>query len=150
GDYRVNVAPLLNLISGPVGPGRMPPALVNAYVKSIQLGGVDVLNQGIRLERPPGQPLEIVIGRRFGSIEGSVASGSPGVTVVLVPTVNHRFDLFRTTTLDPAGRFRLDRVPPGDYRLFAWQDVDEGAWEDPEFVRRYESAGTPVPVAEGM
>jgi hypothetical protein len=48
-----------------------------------------------------------------------------------------------------SGRFQFDRVPPGDYKVFAWQEVEAGAWHDPEFMRTYENLGTPVRVSEG-
>ena len=47
------------------------------------------------------------------------------------------------------GRFHIDRIPPGDYRAFAWEDVNDGAWQDPEFMSVNENRGTPVRIAEG-
>ena len=55
-----------------------------------------------------------------------------GVTVALLPNVRGRFDLVRTATTDPSGRFRLDRVAPGDYKVFAWSEVSDGDWQDPD------------------
>ena len=42
-----------------------------------------------------------------------------------MPEVARRknFALFRTTASDEQGGFRLTRVPPGNYRLFAWDSV---------------------------
>jgi hypothetical protein len=40
-------------------------------------------------------------------------------------------------------------LTPGDYRLFAWEDIQTGAWEDPDFMRPYEGRGTPAHVNEG-
>jgi hypothetical protein len=155
GDYRVNIAPILSF------PGQQLPAslrsaargLERVYVKSIRLADVDVLNAGVRLERPPASPLEIVIGTNPGSLDGSVSNGSQataaGVTVVILPDVRGRIDLFKTTTTDPGGRFHIDRIPPGDYKAFAWEDVNDGAWQDPEFMSVHENQGTPVRIAEG-
>jgi hypothetical protein len=155
GDYRVNVAPILNL------PGQLPPpplrsaakSLDSVYVKSIRLGNVDVLNAGVRLERPPASPLEIVIGTNPGALDGSVSNAAQdagaGVTVVVMPDVRGRIDLFKTTTTDPAGRFHIDRIPPGDYKAFAWENVSDGAWQDPEFMSVNEIRGTPIRIAEG-
>ena len=131
----------------------MPPSLQRAYVKSIRLGDVDVLNSGLRLQGAPAGQLEIVIGTAPGAVEGSVFNDSqtagPGVTVVLLPDVRRRTDLYKTTTTDPSGRFRIDRVPPGDYRAFAWQEISDGAWQDPDFMQGQEARGTPVRVGEG-
>ena len=64
GDFRLNVAPILNLAARPPGPPnfQVPPSLQHAYVKSIRLGDVDVLNSGLRLQGAPAGQLEIVIG----------------------------------------------------------------------------------------
>ena len=155
GDFRLNVAPLLNLAPRPPGPPnlRVPPSLQNAYVKSIRLGEVDVLNSGLRLQGAPAGQLEIVIGTTPGALEGRVVNDSqpagPGITVVLLPDVRRRTDLHKTATTDPSGRFRIDRVPPGDYRVFAWQEIGDGAWQDPDFMQGQESRGTPVRIGDG-
>jgi Carboxypeptidase regulatory-like domain len=106
----------------------------------------------VHFDRPAAAPLEIVIGTKPGAIEGDVAAAAgaplPGATVVLLPNARNRFDLFRTTTSDPSGRFRFDRVPPGDYKIFAWDEVSDGAWQDPDFLRIYEERGTPIQARE--
>jgi hypothetical protein len=152
GDYRVSVSPILNL--NPAPPSfTVPPSLRNAYIKSIRLGNVDVLNSGVHLERPPSDFLEIVIGTRPGTVEGTVVteqqSAAAGATVVLLPDFRRRTELYKTITTDASGRFHMDRVPPGDYRLFAWDDIEEGAWQDPDVMRAYESRGTSVRVRDG-
>jgi hypothetical protein len=155
GDFRLNVAPILNLAGRPPGPPnfQVPPSLQRAYVKSIRLGDADVLNSGLRLQGAPAGQLEIVIGTAPSVVEGSVfndgQTAGPGVTVVLLPDVRRRTDLYKTTTTDPSGQFRIDRVPPGDYRAFAWQEIGDGAWQDPDFMQGQEARGTPVRVAEG-
>ena len=59
----------------------------------------------------------------------------------------HRVDLVKSTSSDASGRFRLDRVPPGDYVAFAFDDVEEGQWQNPEYVAARESKGTRVRIA---
>ena len=151
GDYRMSVAPVLALAPGPAL--TVPKGLENAYIKSISLGNVDVLNRGVHLEGPTSVPIEIVIGTHPGALEGSVLTdqqaAAAGVTVVLLPDVRGRSDLYRTTTTDLSGRFHLDRVPPADYKAFAWEEVSDGVWQDSEFMRAVESRGAPVRVAEG-
>lgn len=151
GDFWISLAPLLNL--GPLPPFlTRPRSLEHAYVKSVSLGNVDVLNSGVRLEGPPGSPMEIVIGMNPGALEGVVAEDAQpaaGATVVLLPDVRRRYDLYKTTTTDPAGRFRLDRIAAGDYTLFAFEDVSEGAWEDPDFIRQHEARGTSIRIVDG-
>jgi hypothetical protein len=125
------------------------------YVKSIRMGNADVLNDGLHLSGPAGDVLEIVIGSNVGRIEGSVVDGRqqglPHRTVVLVPDLRHRsrLDLFKVARTDSAGRFRMPDVTPGEYKLFAFESVESGAWEDPSFLAAYENAGRPIHLYEG-
>jgi len=41
-------------------------------------------------------------------------------------------------------RILIAALLTGDYTAFAWDDVGIDQWLDPEFVRPYESRGTPV------
>ena len=43
----------------------------------------------------------------------------------------------------------MSAVIPGEYRVFAWDEVENGAWQDPEFLRVYEELGTPVHIDDG-
>ena len=69
--------------------------------------------------------------------------------MVLVPDVLRRTELYRTATTDVSGRFHLNRVPPGEYKVFSWEEVQDGAWYDPEFLRAHENRGKPIRVMEG-
>jgi hypothetical protein len=154
GDYRLNVAPLLNIAFVPARfPLSVSKPLENVYVKAVRVGNVDVLNNGIHLDGPTADPLEIVIGTNPGGLEGLVTTErqtpAAGTTVVILPAVRGRFDLIKTAATDPSGRFHLDRLPPGDYTVFAWEEVSDGAWQDPDFMRSYENRGTPIRIAEG-
>jgi hypothetical protein len=73
------------------------------------------------------------------------------VTVALLPDENHRnrIDLYQSVVSDVAGTFRFDTVPPGAYRLFAWEDVEKDAWRNPAFMHLYESRGEEINVGEG-
>jgi hypothetical protein len=130
GDYRVNLA-------------QLPP---DTFVKSIRLGNVDVLSAGFHLEGPPSGILEIVLSTDYGVIDGNVSRES---TFVLVPNVRNRTDLYRAAATDSSGHFHVDQIPPGDYKMFAWSDVEEDAWFDPDFIRNFENEGRPIRVAEG-
>jgi protocatechuate 3,4-dioxygenase beta subunit len=126
-----------------------------AYVKSMRLGTVDVLDAGLHVTGPFGNPLEIVIGANGGRLAGSVASSRDepvfNATIVLVPEAarRRRTDLYETASTDARGRFEMQGLTPGDYRIFAWEDVEAGAWFDPEFMRAYENRGSRVRIDEG-
>jgi carboxypeptidase family protein len=150
GSYVVTVAPVSNLFAS-VAPA---PPWQNAYVKSIRLGSIDVLENGLRLVSPPTTPLEIVISGRGGSLRGVVRDSNrailSNVTVVLIPEESnrHRKDLFRSALSDSSGSYHIEGLPPGNYKLFAWEDVEPQMWHDPAFMRVYEDLGKGVAVAE--
>jgi 5-hydroxyisourate hydrolase-like protein (transthyretin family) len=127
----------------------------NAYVKTARLGATDVLNEGLRIERQPAGVLEVVVSLNSGSLEGSVLNEkqepSANVTIVLVPDAahRHRMDLYRTASSDALGRFKIQGIPPGDYKAFAWEDIESGAWQDPDFMRQFEDRGKSVRTGEG-
>ena len=123
------------------------------YIKSARYGAVDALNPPFHID-VAGQ-LEIVISPDAGSLDGIVLDDMqkpfPDATVVLVPDPprRQRFDLFYAAGSDASGRLHLDSVAPGDYRMFAWDDVPADAWQDPDFLRQYEDRGKPVRISEG-
>jgi hypothetical protein len=137
GEYRLKV-----------GTGRF-----GGYIKSARYGAVDALNPPFRIDGP-GQ-FEIVVGPNSGALDAVVVDDaqkpSPGATVVLVPDPprRQRFDLFDAVASDSSGRVRFENLAPGDYKVFAWDDVPADAWQDPDFLRVYESRGKSVHISEG-
>jgi hypothetical protein len=156
GDYHVYVNPILSSLQG-ANPLNFPANWQGAYVKSMQLDGADVLHGGMRLERPPMGALEIVIGVNPGTASGRVLNDRkepvPGAVVTLFANAPedrlYRTDLYRVGSTDTAGNFRLERIPPGEYRAFAWENIEWGAWIDSGFLRMHEDRGITVRVEEG-
>ena len=140
GDFKVSVSPL------PAG----------TFVKSIRIGNTDVLSDGLHINGQPDGALEIVIGSGGAELSG-VVSGSglkvaPNSVVALVPdalALRKRSDLYRSATTDHEGRFKLQNVLPGTYKLFAWEYAPADAWFDPAFMQLYESFGKSVSIREG-
>jgi len=151
GNYRCDIVPILT-----VPPGSLLPApLENAYVKSIRLDGEDVLNGGVHLESESRGTLQIVVSMNGGTVEGHViasdATPAPNVKTVVVPNGprRHRGDLYKFVSTDDAGRFQLKGLAPGEYKLFGFERVEEGAWQDPEFIKLFDHLGAALRVEEG-
>jgi hypothetical protein len=127
----------------------------NTYVKSARYGAVDVMSDGLRLDHQPTASLDITISTSTGIADGSVQNEKqevePNVTVVFVPDAarRSRLDLYRTTSTDATGHFHLEGLPPGDYRVFAWGEIEMGAWQDSDFLRTFEDRGKAVHISEG-
>ena len=60
----------------------------------------------------------------------------PGTAVALVPNSERRSQprYYRQTFSDRQGRFALQNIIPGDYEVFAWQDVERGRYLDSDFL----------------
>ena len=73
------------------------------------------------------------------------------MTVVLVPAPQRRKNpaLYRTAQSDSRGHVSLPNLPPGQYKLFAWDTVMDGAWMNAEFLGQIEERGTTVTVSAG-
>lgn len=77
---------------------------------------------------------------------------APNVTVVLVPQEPERRTLsyfYKTATADAAGLFTFKGLAPGHYRVYAWKQIESGAYMDPEFMSQYKDAGESVVIKEG-
>jgi hypothetical protein len=127
---------------GPQGP---------IYAKSIVVGQQEVKAGEFSID--PGTPpaLAIVLSSTGGHLTGSVKGEkdvAQGATVVLIPANRQRVDLYRTASTDQYGRFAISTVPPGEYKLFAWDDVENGQWLDPDFLQVYENSGKSVSTRE--
>lgn len=156
GDYRIYVQPLLSPINGTDQPAGPPAQWRGAYVKSIQLGDVEVLDAGLHYDPHPDMSLNIVIGTNPGTMNGRVLNDQqqmvPGAAVMLFaasPAARiTRTDMFRVSSTDTSGRFQVKDLPPGDYKVFAWEGLDKDVWLDPDFANN-ENRGQAVHVDEG-
>jgi hypothetical protein len=45
---------------------------------------------------------------------------------------------------DAQGAFHFSGIPPGDYKLIAWDDVSHDELENPEFVKQYANKATAI------
>lgn len=120
------------------------------YVQSIHAGDADVLENGLDLTAAAAGSVEIVLSRKTGTVEGLVtdAQGRPvnGAMVALVPIKGREY---RTAFTDEGGKFTVKSAPPGEYRAFAWADVEDGAWTDAEFLKPILGKARMVTVREG-
>src|SRR5688572_6264866 len=124
----------------------------NGYVKSIRLGQLDLQANLLRVPIQQTGQMEIVIGTDSSTVEGKVVNDrqetASNVKVALVPdaSLRRRGDLYKSIATERDGTFRLTGVAPGDYKIFAWEEAEDGAWRDPEFLRFDEARGKPVRV----
>jgi len=123
-----------------------------SYLKSVRLGEQEFPPSDIDLTHSASAVLSIVVSAAAGQVSGVVMNDkqqpAAGALVALVPSQRQRGDLYKTATTNPAGGFSLAGIAPGDYKLFAWQGIDTGAYQDPDFLKRFESQGEPLSLVE--
>jgi hypothetical protein len=126
----------------------------DCYVKDVEYAGSSVINDGFTVARGSDAELKITISSKGARLQGSVtdSDGLPavGVYVALVPNPPLRglHRLYKQALTDQNGRFDLRGIAPGDYAVFSWDEVEEGAWEDPEFIKPFEDKGEKITVQD--
>ncbi|MCU1260130.1 MAG: hypothetical protein JWO80_3015, partial [Bryobacterales bacterium] len=55
---------------------------------------------------------------------------------------------FKTAITDSGGHYELRGVAPGKYRLFAFEDMEPLAYQNPQFVRRLDGLGQEVSITQ--
>ena len=114
-----------------------------------------MLESGLDATHAVTGSLEIVLSSNGGFVEGVVlnANDQPetGATVVLVPDEPRRGQSrrYKSVTTDQYGRFTIKAIPPGGYKLFAWEEIEDGAYENPDFLKTFEALGEPRTIREG-
>jgi len=131
---------------------NVPPEL---YVKDILLGGVDLMNQTLRVAEgaPIAGTLDVIVSPNVSQIDGAVLDDRglpmPGVQAVLVPDRNRdHAELFRAATTDQTGHYTMRGLPPGDYKLFAWETLESFGYFDPDLLKRSEPQAKAVHIVE--
>ena len=137
--YRVQVQPL-------------PPG---TYIKSIRFGSLDLLKSALDLTSGSGGTLNVVLSPNAGDIGGIVhgADGTPLASVFVtlwtpgVPAEGVT-DFTRTAQTDVSGLFKFASLPPDEYRIAAWEQIDPGLGTVPEFRIKFESKAAAVKLDE--
>jgi hypothetical protein len=136
--------------------------LKNVYFKSARLrtavASQDVLQSGLLMDdATSGATLEVVLGRDGGTVSGILRKGdepAPNRQMDLVPDVPNpeRSPNRKSVQSDDGGQFLFTGVAPGDYRLYAWDDLyaSVSLQFDAHFRRRYQDSGVKVSVRAGQ
>lgn len=134
------------------GAGATPQDL---YIKSVRMGPQDVTETGFDLTAGVApDEFSVVLSPNGGVIEGSVTNvkdePASGLLVTLIPDADHRRVMLRykTANTDKNGHFLIKGVAPGEYKIYAWEEMEESAYADPDFVKPHEADGEAVSIKE--
>jgi hypothetical protein len=126
-----------------VNPRSLPEG---CFVQKATLGGREVSLDDFEILS--SAPLEIVLSKTAGAITGSVVDGDgrafPYSTVTLIPPDGAARPVKQSVEED--GSFKFTNLRPGKYRLFAWEEVDDALWQDPDFRKAYEGRATDITI----
>jgi protocatechuate 3,4-dioxygenase beta subunit len=101
------------------------------------------------LEFGPGIPAPLLISLSAGGavvtgiVRGADGSPMPGAVVALAPSLR-RYSRYRETTTDQNGEYAIAGVAPGEYRIYAWDEIETGAYQNAEWLKRYELKGRTI------
>jgi hypothetical protein len=124
------------------------------YVKSLRMGSVDLMTTSLRIAGGVSpDPIDVVLasdaGRAFGRVGTGASAAATNVIVALVPDSSadrHRTELYKNTMTDAAGRYEFSNVPPGRYKLFAWEYAEQGIWTIPSVLQPVDGMGKSIEV----
>lgn len=128
------------------------PAPQGFYVKSGSGGTPE--ESPITVSRGAVRGLDFVLSPGAARIDGTAQldqQAAPGAAVVLVPSGERRTQprYYRHAAADRQGKFVMQGVIPGDYKIFAFEELERNALMDPDFLAQYEGSGKDVSVKEG-
>jgi hypothetical protein len=121
--------------------GSPPPPF---YLKSAMLGGRDMTREEVPIGPAAGQ-IEVVISDDSGAVEG-VVEDSARATIMVIQEGRSP----RNLTTGPDGHFRIANLAPGDYRIYAWDDITQVEYADAEWMKRQGGRGQSVTVSPGQ
>ncbi len=138
GDYKVSVS------------GMSP----NMYIKEARLDQMDIL-VGVTIGDRVSGTLEVTISSNAGQLDGTItdAVSKPvtGVQAVLIPDKNReRRDLYKIALSDMDGHFTIRGLVPGNYKLFAWEDIEPFSYFDPDVLKDFEQKGKAITIRESL
>ena len=124
------------------------------YLKSATANGGDVLTEGVQVTSGAGPgSMVVVYSSNTGTVSGAVTTKddlpAAGAMVVLISdaTSHLKPNQYKTSTTDQYGRFEIRGVPPGHYNAFAWENVSDDAYGDPEFLKPFEHMAEALDIA---
>ncbi|HEY6392815.1 MAG TPA: carboxypeptidase regulatory-like domain-containing protein [Bryobacteraceae bacterium] len=121
------------------------------YVKTVLFNGQDITNWVVDLSGSFGGQLDVLLSNDAGEVSGEVrdAKGNavPASWVSVWRTDSGLAGIARPADVvitDGRGAFRVGNLPPGQYRAVAWEEVEYGLAQAPDFCRRFEGSDSAV------
>lgn len=126
------------------------PSLPNAYLKAIRLGGQDISDALVDFSGGGGGELEVVLSTKVATLSGIVEKQKPedgsGVVVISTPDLKIVNSAVR---VESNGNYSVSNLAPGEYKVFAFEELEPGATSDPDFLKKFLERASTVRLEEG-
>jgi hypothetical protein len=125
------------------------------FLKSAQLGEKDVLFTPFDVGAAGNASLNIVVSMSTATVEGEVDAGSSDskrAGIVLAPVAGPYHDLTRFyygVAADDNGKFKLEGIAPGKYKIFALEKMAAANFRNPEAIDQLYELGEAIELPEG-
>lgn len=148
-DGRFTLSPVppgeWNLEVNPIPPG---------FLKSVVFGDKDVRFARLEVGSNNEAALNIVVSMRTAKIEGEIDAGGlsaarAGILVARADELGGFTRFYYRTEADAEGKFHVNGIAPGRYKIFALENMSARAFQDPEDIETLKEFGETVDLAEG-
>jgi protocatechuate 3,4-dioxygenase beta subunit len=125
-----------------------------AYLRTIRIGDQEMPANAIDLSGGVSGQLQVYLKMSAGEIDGVVhdddgqPAGGAVVTVAPDPPNPEQEQLYHRSETDQNGTFQVKNVAPGNYRVYAWEDLEYGAQLDPDLLKAHSSRSERVTIDE--
>lgn len=129
---------------------------VPGHIAAVTVGGEDYLGKELDMTQGPVGPIRVVVSTNSGTINGTldtseVSSEGSGFAVAIPVDAKYRLvDQMRAMPVAQDGSFSIRGLRPGEYLVFAFDQFQSGALEDPEIFKQVEQKGVRVKVTAGQ
>lgn len=125
---------------------EVTPTASNQYIQSARCGTLDLLREKLVVQ--PGvqvQPIEVVVRDDGATLGGKVRNASPDfVANLLIVPQAAPMQPARLMQVFGAAEFQSAALAPGDYKVFAFDSLDQIEYLNPESLDRYASQAATV------
>jgi hypothetical protein len=155
GRYRLQATFGVGAREKSANPSSAAPLPLSAYIEDVRKGTESVYDDGLRIGPDAPEQIDVIVKTNGGSIAGDVLAADKKpkalAVVTLIPPFLRRKNgaLYKTALTDEQGHFEILGVPPGEYKLLAFEFEERGALQNAEVLEKYEARAAAATVAAG-
>jgi ferric-dicitrate binding protein FerR (iron transport regulator) len=127
------------------------------YLAQASLGPRQILGQSFDIEAGTSAgPLQLQMKRDGGRLAGVVLTATstpvPGAQIRLIPSLEFRDDpsAYKFGFTNEQGAFTVSGIRPGTYTVFAFDQIENNAWTNTEYMSTYMSSGVSIALNNGQ